>query len=247
MATTVTPYNTEESKKEQVASMFDNIAHRYDFLNQLLSLGIHKTWRRKAIAKLIDARPKTILDVATGTGDFAIEARKRLQPDHITGVDISEGMLNHGRVKLKEKGLDAFITLQTGDSENLPFPTASFDAVTVAFGVRNFENLRKGLSGMFGVLKPGGTLVVLEFSRPRKFPIKQLYSFYFLKMLPFIGKLFSKDSRAYTYLPESVNAFPDGETFLQLLREAGYTEVTSQTLTLGIASIYTGRKAEATR
>ncbi|MCA6362938.1 MAG: bifunctional demethylmenaquinone methyltransferase/2-methoxy-6-polyprenyl-1,4-benzoquinol methylase UbiE [Bacteroidetes bacterium] len=242
MASSVTPYNTEESKKAQVASMFDNIAHRYDFLNQLLSLGIHKGWRRKATRKLTALKPQQVLDVATGTGDFAIEINKQLKPAHITGVDISEGMLSHGRVKINEQGLAQKITLTYGDSENLPFNEASFDAITVAFGVRNFETLDKGLSGMFRVLRPGGMLVVLEFSRPRKFPVKQLYSFYFLKMLPFIGKLFSKDARAYTYLPESVNAFPDGDQFLERLRKAGYTDVTCQPLTFGIASIYTGIK-----
>jgi demethylmenaquinone methyltransferase/2-methoxy-6-polyprenyl-1,4-benzoquinol methylase len=242
MATSVTPYNTSNSKKEQVASMFDNIAHRYDFLNQLFSLGIHKGWRRKAVNLLQKDNPRTILDVATGTGDFAVEAYHRLQPDHVTGVDISEGMMYMGREKLKQFGLSERITLQTGDSENLPFTDNHFDAIIVAFGVRNFENLDKGLHDMYRVLKPGCQLIVLEFSRPRKFPIKQLYFFYFLKVLPLIGRIFSKDSRAYSYLPESVYAFPDGEDFLQHLRKNGFTDVNVHNLSFGIASIYSGRK-----
>lgn len=222
--------------------MFDNIAHRYDFLNQLFSLGIHKGWRRKAVNLLQKDNPRTILDVATGTGDFAVEAYHRLQPDHVTGVDISEGMMYMGREKLKQFGLSERITLQTGDSENLPFTDNHFDAIIVAFGVRNFENLDKGLHDMYRVLKPGCQLIVLEFSRPRKFPIKQLYFFYFLKVLPLIGRIFSKDSRAYSYLPESVYAFPDGEDFLQHLRKNGFTDVNVHNLSFGIASIYSGRK-----
>ncbi|MGL4597275.1 MAG: bifunctional demethylmenaquinone methyltransferase/2-methoxy-6-polyprenyl-1,4-benzoquinol methylase UbiE [Bacteroidia bacterium] len=247
MGTAVTPYNSETGKKEQVAEMFDNIAHRYDFLNQILSLGIHKGWRRKAVDLLKADQPQHILDVATGTGDFAVESWKRLQPKHVTGVDISEGMMKFGREKLVKMGFDKNITLQLGDSENLPFEANTFDGITVGFGVRNFETLSKGIAGMHRVLKPGKKLVVLEFSRPRKFPIKQLYFFYFLKMLPFIGKLFSKDSRAYSYLPESVSAFPDGEDFLNVLRQAGFTDVTCQPVTFGIASIYTGRKVGATK
>lgn len=243
MPTSVTPYNTSNSKKEQVASMFDNIAHRYDFLNQFFSLGIHKGWRRKAVDLLKKDKPRHILDVATGTGDFAIEAFRQLHPQHITGVDISEGMMLKGREKLAQLGLADSITLQTGDSENLPFPDSAFDAIIVAFGVRNFENLDKGLQDMLRVLKPGSMLVILEFSRPSRFPIKQLYFFYFLKMLPFIGKLFSKDARAYSYLPESVYAFPDGEVFLNHMRQNGFKEVTCKNLSFGIASIYTGRKA----
>jgi len=241
MPAEVTPYNSDTSKKAQVAEMFDNIAGRYDFLNQLLSLGIHKGWRKKAIRLLQALRPKHLLDVATGTGDFAIEALK-LGPEKVTGVDISEGMLNIGREKMRQKGLSEKITLQHGDSENLPFEENSFDAITVGFGVRNFENLEKGLQNMHRVLRPGGMLVVLEFSRPRKFPIRQLYSFYFNKVCPFVGRLFSKDARAYSYLNESVNAFPDGERFLEIMRRNGYRELTWKPLTFGIASIYTGKK-----
>jgi demethylmenaquinone methyltransferase/2-methoxy-6-polyprenyl-1,4-benzoquinol methylase len=242
MQESVTPYHTSSGKKEQVAEMFDNIAPKYDFLNQLLSLGIHKGWRKKSVKLLLPSQPKTMLDVATGTGDFAIEANKRLNPEKITGVDISEGMMKFGREKLKKLGLDRKIELLIGDSENLSFAENSFDAITVGFGVRNFENLEKGLSGMFRVLKPGGMLVVLEFSRPRKFPVKQLFNFYFNRVTPFIGKLFSKDNRAYTYLPESVNAFPDGENFISILEKTGFSDCSWQPLTFGIASIYTGRK-----
>ncbi len=222
--------------------MFDNIAPKYDFLNQLLSMGIHKGWRKKAVKILIPSQPKTILDVATGTGDFAIEANKRLNAEKIIGVDISEGMMKIGREKLKAKNLDHKIELKSGDSENLPFADNSFDAITVGFGVRNFENLEKGMAGMFRVLKPGGTLVVLEFSRPRKFPIKQLYNFYFNRVTPFIGKMFSKDNRAYKYLPESVNAFPDGEKFIEIMKKTGFSSADWQPLTFGIASIYKGQK-----
>jgi demethylmenaquinone methyltransferase/2-methoxy-6-polyprenyl-1,4-benzoquinol methylase len=243
MSSSVTPYDSSTGKKEQVAEMFDNIAPKYDFMNQLLSMGIHKGWRRKAVKILIPSQPKIILDVATGTGDFAIEANKKLNPDKIIGVDISEGMMKIGRVKLKEKKLDHKIELILGDSENLPFEENTFDAITVGFGVRNFETLEKGMSGMFRVLKPGGTLVILEFSRPRKFPVKQFYNFYFNRITPLIGRLFSKDKRAYTYLPESVNAFPDGEKFLEIMKKTGFSSPTWQPLTFGIASIYTGRKA----
>ncbi|GAB4145996.1 MAG: bifunctional demethylmenaquinone methyltransferase/2-methoxy-6-polyprenyl-1,4-benzoquinol methylase UbiE [Bacteroidia bacterium] len=242
MSSVVTPYNKETGKKEQVAEMFDNIAHRYDFLNQILSAGIHKKWRKKSVAFLKPLQPKVLLDVATGTGDFAIEAHRQLNPDKITGVDISEGMMKFGREKLKQLHLDHKIELRHGDSENLPFEANTFDGITVGFGVRNFENLEKGMSGMYRVLKPGGMLVVLEFSKPTAFPVKQLYQFYFRFILPVIGKLFSKDNRAYTYLPESVQAFPDGEKFLDVMRKTGYREVSRQPLTFGIASIYTGRK-----
>lgn len=238
----VTPYNSSTGKKEQVAEMFDNIAYRYDFLNQLFSLGIHKGWRKKSVKLLQPSHPKMILDVATGTGDFAIEANKRLSPDKVIGVDISEGMMKFGREKLKQLGLDKKIELQLGDSENLPFADNTFDAITVGFGVRNFENLSKGLAGMYRVLKPGGTLVVLEFSRPRKFPVKQLYNFYFHRIMPTIGRMFSKDARAYTYLPESVDAFPDGENFVALMKKTGFSNVSWQPLTFGIASIYSGKK-----
>jgi demethylmenaquinone methyltransferase/2-methoxy-6-polyprenyl-1,4-benzoquinol methylase len=243
MSSTVTPYDSNTGKKEQVAEMFDKIAPKYDFLNQLFSLGIHKNWRKKAIRILIPSNPEIILDVATGTGDFTIEANKRLKKaTKITGVDISEGMMKFGREKLKKLGLDKKIELKLGDSENLPFDDNMFDAITVGFGVRNFETLEKGMAGMYRVLKPGGTLVVLEFSRPRKFPVKQFYNFYFKHIMPTVGKIFSKDKRAYTYLPESVMAFPDGEKFIEIMKKTGFKEPVWQPLTFGIASIYVGKK-----
>jgi demethylmenaquinone methyltransferase/2-methoxy-6-polyprenyl-1,4-benzoquinol methylase len=238
----VTPYNTSTGKKEQVAEMFDHIAPKYDFLNQLLSFGIHKGWRRKSVKKLVSLKPKVLLDVATGTGDFAIEAVRQLSPEKIVGVDISEGMMKLGKEKVKEKKLDSIITFEYGDSENLPFPENTFDAITVGFGVRNFAHLEKGIRGMFNVLKPGGMLVVLEFSKPRKFPMKQGYAFYSRFIMPAMGRLFSSDRRAYSYLPESVQAFPDGEDFLAVMKKCGFSDVTRQPLTFGVASIYTGRK-----
>lgn len=239
---TVVPYKQEKTgKKEQVAKMFDNISHRYDFLNHLLSMGIDKGWRRKAIRQLEALRPKHILDVATGTGDFAIQAL-RLKPERITGVDISEGMLAVGRKKIAEKNLADRIELRSGDSENLPFGENNFDAVTVAFGVRNFENLEKGLAEIYRVIKPGGMVVVLEFSRPRTFPFRQLYSFYFKFILPKIGRFISSDKAAYTYLPESVEAFPDGDGFLHRLNSVGFKNTKCKALTFGISSIYTGLK-----
>lgn len=238
----IVPYKEKSiGKKEQVAEMFNNISHRYDLLNHLLSMGIDVLWRKKAIRLLKESQPKTILDVATGTGDFAIEAMS-LKPARIEGVDISEGMLAIGKEKIKKKSLQHVINLQLADSENLPFQDNSFDAYTVGFGVRNFENLEKGLSEMLRVLKPGGKAVILEFSKPRRFPFKQLYNLYFFKILPGIGKIISKDDRAYTYLPQSVEAFPDGEQFMAVLRRLGYKDVQQKTLFFGIASIYSAEK-----
>lgn len=239
---TVVPYKQDNSaKKDQVAKMFDNISGNYDFLNHFLSLGIDIIWRRKAIKLLKSIAPKQILDVATGTGDFAIEALK-LNPQKVTGVDISEGMLEVGRVKMKERKLDDRIELLYGDSEKLPFGENKFDAVIVAFGVRNFENLENGLAEMLRVVKPGGKVVVLEFSKPRKFPFKQLYRFYFKFVLPKIGRWVSKDSSAYTYLPESVEAFPDGDGFIKILNRLGYKNTACKPLTFGISSLYIGTK-----
>ena len=238
----VKPYNEQGSKKEQVANMFNNIAHKYDFLNRSLSMGIDIIWRKKAIAQLKEIQPKMILDVATGTGDVALEAMN-LNPDKIIGLDISTGMLELGREKIAKRNLSAKIDMVEGDSENLPFEDNKFDAVTVAFGVRNFENLLKGLKEINRVLRPGGKLVVLEFSQPKNFPIKQLYWFYFNNILPLFGKMLSKDDSAYTYLPESVKAFPDGQNFLNVMNEAGFKSSTSKTLTFGISSIYTGLKS----
>lgn len=221
--------------------MFDNIAPKYDFLNQLLSLGIHKGWRKKAVGLLKEYQPKQMLDIATGTADFAIEAMK-LNPDKVTGVDISEGMLKLGMEKVTKLGLQNKIELKVGDSENLPFTNNTFDAITVGFGVRNFENLEKGINDIYRVLKPSGHIAILEFSKPRKFPIKQVYNFYFKYITPLIGKVFSKDNSAYTYLPESVNAFPDGEDFLNVLRKAGFKECKAIPQTFSVASIYIARK-----
>ncbi len=243
MEEVVKPYSQEGTKKEQVATMFDNIAHRYDFLNHFFSLGIDILWRKKAIRILKKENPQLVLDIATGTGDFALEAvRMKLNAKKIIGVDISNGMLEIGRKKIAEKGLSDQIEMVLGDSENLPFTDNYFDAFTVAFGVRNFENLEKGLKEMLRVLKPGSTGIVLEFSKPKSFPMKQLFGFYFKNIMPAIGKIMSKDHRAYTYLPESVQAFPDGENFLAIMKSAGYRETRCISLTGGIASIYIGKK-----
>lgn len=238
----VVPYKDKnEGKKAQVATMFNNISKRYDLLNHVLSLGIDIIWRKKAINLLKKDQPKLILDIATGTGDFAIEALA-LNPDKVIGVDISKGMLAEGQKKLKKKKLEDKIELQMGDSEKLLFEQNKFDAVIVSFGVRNFENLEKGLADMYRVLKPGGKTVIVEFSKPKKFPMKQTYNFYFKFILPQIGKIVSKDNSAYTYLPESVQAFPDGEDFLQVLKKVGFKNTQCKPLTFGISSIYIGEK-----
>ena len=238
----VVPYKEDSSaKKQQVAKMFISISDRYDFLNHFLSLGIDILWRRKAISLLKEIQPKVILDVATGTGDFSIEAL-RLKPQKIIGVDISEGMLDVGRRKMREKKIDHIIQLQSGDSENIPFADNFFDAVIVAFGVRNFENLERGLSEMLRVAKPGGKVVILEFSRPSKFPMKQLYNVYFTTILPLIGRWISRDQAAYRYLPESVQAFPDGNDLIKILSDVGYKNPQCNPLTFGISSLYWGTK-----
>jgi demethylmenaquinone methyltransferase/2-methoxy-6-polyprenyl-1,4-benzoquinol methylase len=242
MGTPVKPYN-EGGKKEEVEKMFDNIAHSYDFLNHFFSLGIDILWRKKAIRILKKENPKLVLDVATGTADFAMEAvRMNLGADKIVGVDISEGMLDVGRKKIKEKGWDSKIELKKGDSENLPFDTNTFDGYTVAFGVRNFENLEKGMAEMLRVLKPGALGIVLEFSKPKKFPVKQGFQVYFKYIMPLIGKVVSKDNRAYAYLPESVQAFPSGTDFLDVMKKVGYVDTKCIPVSGGIASIYLGRK-----
>lgn len=218
--------------------MFNDIAFRYDFLNHFMSLGIDVLWRKKALRQLKSLHPKNMLDVATGTGDFAIMANTILQPDKITGIDISEGMLAFGRKKIEKLGLGNKITLQAGDSETISFPEQTFDAITVAFGVRNFENLEKGLSEMLRVLKPGGKLVILEFSNPTVFPIKQLYNLYFRYITPLLGKWIAKSRVAYSYLPDSVKAFPQGQVMCNILTNTGFQSVTCKTLTFGICSIY---------
>jgi len=242
MGTTVTPYNNDHTKAAQVEQMFDNIAPKYDFLNRTLSLGIDVLWRKKAIRLLAKRNPKQILDVATGTADLALEAIK-LNPDKITGIDISEGMLQHGRTKIKQRNLESKIELIKADSENLPFSTDTFDATMVSFGVRNFEHLEIGLAEILRTLKPKGIIMVLEFSKPESFPIKQVYNFYFNNILPGIGRLISKDSAAYDYLPASVDAFPHGKRFTDILEKVGYLNCKQIKLSFGIASIYLAEKA----
>lgn len=238
----VNPYKElDKGKKAQVALMFNNIARKYDFLNHVLSMGIDKLWRKKAVKLLKPLQPKRILDIATGTGDFAL-ANLKLNPDKVVGIDISTEMLAVGREKIAKKNLSDKIELFEGDSENIQFEDNSFDAITVAFGVRNFENLEKGLKEMNRVVRPGGKVVILEFSKPRNFPIKQIYNFYFFRILPFWGKMVSKDSSAYTYLPESVDAFPDGADFLKIYNECGFIDTKQIKLSFGIASIYIGTK-----
>ena len=230
------------SKKEQVADMFDNIAYRYDFLNRFLSVGIDIQWRKKAIHQLKEKKPKYILDVATGTADVAIMTARILQPDKIVGIDISDGMLNFGRKKVKAAGLENLVELLNGDSETIKFDDDSFDAVTVAFGVRNFQQLEKGLSEIRRVLKPGGKLVVLEFSKPKAPVIKQVYNVYMNIVAPGIGKLFSKNRNAYKYLDESIKKFPEGKNFTTILDQLGYTNTYCKPLSFGICSIYCGEK-----
>ena len=239
----IKPYkDSQKDKKNQVAEMFDNIAPKYDFLNHFLSLNIDKIWRRKAIRLLKPSNPKLLLDIATGTGDFAITAVKKLNPDKIIGIDISKGMLEIGKKKIQKKNLANTITFQEGDSEKINFDNLYFDAATVAFGVRNFANLDKGLSEIYRVLKQQGKVVILEFSQPDKFPLKQLYNLYFKTFLPFTGKLFSKDKSAYTYLPESVGAFPYGNKFIEHLTKAGFKNSSFKKLSGGIAMIYYAEK-----
>lgn len=236
------PIGEAEGKKEDVASMFDAIAPKYDLLNRVLSLGIDRQWRRQAVkmaGHALQRPPRRILDVATGTADLAIEALK-LGPEEVVGVDIAEEMLAVGRAKLRARHLEHRITLAYGDAEALAFEDGAFDVVLVAFGVRNFEDLGAGLRELRRVLRPGGALVVLEFSRPRAFPMKQLYGVYSRHVLPRVGRAVSGDSGAYEYLPESIRAFPDGEDFLRVMGEAGFRSLKEKRLTFGIASLYRG-------
>ena len=240
---TVVPYaHSGESKKKQVEAMFDKIAFRYDFLNRFLSAGIDISWRKKAIKQLRSLQPKNILDVATGTGDFAITSYKMLKPENITGIDISEGMLELGIKKINDLHLSDKINLVRGDSEAIFYNDNTFDAVTVAFGVRNFEDLEKGLSEIYRVLKPGGRLVVLECSRPALPVIKSLYNFYLNVITPKIGKIISKNKDAYQYLNNSVQQFPENKTFIQILNKLNYRNSFYKTLSLGICTIYCGDK-----
>jgi len=240
---TVVPYKDSElAKKQQVAGMFNDIAFRYDFLNRFLSAGIDVSWRKKAIRQLAATRPETLLDVATGTADMAIMASGMLGPVRVTGIDISDGMLEIGRGKIKKLGLQDRIELLNGDSETINFENDSFEAVTVAFGVRNFENLEKGLSEIRRVLKPGGKLVVLEFSKPKTPVVKGFYNLYMKFICPGVGKLFSKNRSAYQYLDESIKQFPEGKNFTAILDKLGYRNTYSKPLSLGICSIYCGEK-----
>lgn len=242
MSTKVTPYkNSELSKKEQVSEMFDNVSHNYDFLNRMMTLGIDMKWRKKVVQIVKEKNPETILDIATGTGDFAIMLSK-LNPKKIVGLDLSKGMLEIGIEKVKNKKLDNLIEMVLGDSENLPFEDNSFDAITVGFGVRNFEDLDKGLQEIYRVLKPSGIFVVLETSQPDNYVIKKIFNFYSKYIIPTIGKLFSKDKKAYTYLPESAAAFPYGIMFNNILEKNGFNNATNKPLTFGAASIYTATK-----
>jgi len=238
----VTPYShSKDTKKQQVAEMFDAISGKYDFLNRSLSFGIDVYWRKKMVWELKKMKPQSILDIATGTGDVAL-TMQQLHPEKIIGVDISDGMLEIGREKIQRKGLQEIIQLQNGDSENLQFAANSFDAITVAFGVRNFENLSKGLSEMHRVLRPGGKVVILEFSKPKIFPIKQLYNFYFKYFCPWFGKLISKDTSAYQYLFDSVKAFPEGKQFTDIAEKSGFSKMNCERVTFGIVSLYTAVK-----
>jgi demethylmenaquinone methyltransferase / 2-methoxy-6-polyprenyl-1,4-benzoquinol methylase len=234
--------NSEGSKKQQVAAMFDDIAFKYDFLNRFLSAGIDIGWRKKAIRQLVDLQPKKILDVATGTADVAIMTTGILKADKIIGIDISDGMLEIGRQKVTKAGLANTIELLNGDSETIKFDDNSFDAVTVAFGVRNFQQLEKGLSEIRRVLKPGGKLVVLEFSKPKMPGVKTMYNLYMKVICPNLGKLFSKNRNAYKYLDESIQHFPEGKNFTSILDNLGYINTYCKPLSLGICSIYCGTK-----
>jgi demethylmenaquinone methyltransferase / 2-methoxy-6-polyprenyl-1,4-benzoquinol methylase len=239
----IVPFKDSElGKKQQIAAMFDKIAFRYDFLNRFLSGGIDIYWRRRAIRELASTSTKTILDVATGTADMAIMMARYLSVSHITGIDISTGMLDIGRQKITRLQMGEKISLQTGDSEAILFPDDNFDAVTVAFGVRNFENLEKGLREMLRVLKPGGRLVVLEFSQPKTPGVRHIYDLYLRLVAPNIGKMVSSNREAYQYLNDSVKAFPEGENFIRIMETCGYNNPRLRRLSLGICSLYVGEK-----
>lgn len=238
----IRPYGDNGTKAEQVERMFDGIANKYDRLNHMLSLGIDRNWRRKAIDSLKPCRPKRILDVATGTGDFAILAYRVLQPESVTGADISEGMMNVGREKVKKEGLSDKIRFLKENSASFSFADETFDAVTVAFGVRNFENLDKCLSEMRRILRKGGRMVILELTTPDKFPMKHLFYIYSRFVIPVTGKLISKDKAAYDYLPQSIRAFPQGEVMQRIISGAGFEEVTFKRLTFGICTLYIATK-----
>lgn len=238
----IKPYGKDGKKSEQVEQMFDNIAPAYDKLNHTLSLGIDRSWRKKAIQWLQPFHPQRMMDVATGTGDFAILACQTLQPTELIGTDISEGMMNVGREKVKKAGLSDKISFAREDCTSLSFADNEFDAITVAFGIRNFEDLDKGLSEMCRVLKPGGHLVILELTTPDRFPMKQLFAVYSKLVIPALGKLLSKDQKAYRYLPDTIKVFPQGEVMQQVITRAGFSEVCFKRLTFGICTLYTATK-----
>ena len=240
----ILPYNNEEHKGAQVRRMFDNIADKYDLLNHTLSLGIDKGWRRKGIAFLQPFSPASILDIATGTGDLAISMYRTLKSDRIIGADISEGMMDVGRRKVAEAGLADHIAFEQQDCTALTYADHSFDAVTAAFGVRNFENIEQGIAEMYRVLKPGGHLMILELSTPAHFPMKQLYGIYSKVVIPNIGRLLSKEQSAYSYLPESIKVVPQGKVMTDLLAGQGFAEARCQTFTFGICSLYTASKGK---
>ena len=239
---TIKPYNESENKTKQVEEMFDNIAPTYDHLNHLLSFDIDKFWRRKAIRMLKPFQPQQIMDVATGTGDFAIQAYQILRPKRLLGIDISEGMMNIGREKVKQAHLSEYISFMKEDCMSLSFPDNQFDAITVAFGIRNFEDLDKGLREMYRVLVPEGHLVILELSYPEKFIIKQLYDIYAGLIIPTIGKMLAKDHMAYTYLPQTIKAFPQGEVMKNILHKAGFRKAIFKRLTFGACTLYFATK-----
>lgn len=238
----IKPYSNEGAKGEQVERMFDQIAHSYDFLNHTLSLGIDRSWRKAAIDSLKPYAPQRILDVATGTGDFALMAVDRLHPQSLIGADLSEGMLSVGREKVERAGKSEVITLQKEDCMALSFEDNTFDAVTVAYGVRNFEDLDRGLREMLRVLKPGGRLVIIELTSPVRFPMKQLFWLYAHVWMPIVGKLVSRDSRAYSYLPATMEAFPQGEVMQGIIKKAGFQSVKFRRFTFGLSTLYTAEK-----
>ncbi|MDD4921336.1 MAG: bifunctional demethylmenaquinone methyltransferase/2-methoxy-6-polyprenyl-1,4-benzoquinol methylase UbiE [Bacteroidales bacterium] len=239
---TLLPYGEGDRKRNQVQNMFDAIANQYDFLNHFMSFRQDKGWRKKAILSLMEDAPKNMLDIATGTGDFALEAYKRLKPEHITGADLSEGMMEVGAQKVRKAGLEGKIHFEVQDCTALTFEDHLFDAVTVAFGVRNFENIAKGISEIYRVLKPGGKVVIIELSRPEKFPMKQLFNIYSSVVLPIAGRLFSKDNRAYEYLPASIQVVPQGKNMVKILENTGFKDSGHTLYTFGVCTMYSGRK-----
>lgn len=235
----IKPYDDAEAKGVQVERMFDNIAHSYDRLNHWLSFGIDKHWRNAAIGSLKPFAPRRVLDVATGTGDFALLSARKLQPEHLLGVDISEGMLAVGRQKVREAGMESVIEFRKDDCMALNLPDASYDAVTVAYGVRNFEDLERGLREMLRVLRPGGRLVIIELTSPVHFPMKQLFWIYSHLLMPLLGRIISRDRKAYAYLPATMEAFPQGEVMREVLQRAGYVDVKFRRFTFGLSTLYT--------